>query len=164
MARVLATTDGTVTEILEAWADEPVELGYLDQEVAPCGVDVDALEAAPATAVLRREVVLSGGRTRQAILHAESLCVLARLPRDIVDGLLVERTPIGRLLRASRLETYREILRLETERAGNVGRWFGRAPDDLLVARTYRIIAGGRPVMLIHERFPRQLARPAIAP
>ncbi|HYU81135.1 MAG TPA: chorismate pyruvate-lyase family protein [Candidatus Polarisedimenticolia bacterium] len=159
MARVLATTDGTVTEILEAWADEPIEIGYLDQELAELGGPIDALEIGPPFSVLRREIVLRGARTGEALLHAESLIAIDRLPRSIVDGLLLHRTPIGRLLRASRLETYREILQLEMEAAGLFAGRLGRPPDELLVSRTYRVIAGGLPVMLIHERFPRRLAR-----
>src|SRR4051794_14801964 len=72
MARVPATTDGTVTEILEAWAEEPIEIGHLDQELAELGGPIDALEVGPPFSVLRREIVLCGARTRQALLHAES--------------------------------------------------------------------------------------------
>src|SRR5256885_16204569 len=44
-ARVLATTDGTVTEILEAWAAEQVAIGRVSQRRAPLGRTVEALRA-----------------------------------------------------------------------------------------------------------------------
>ena len=65
-----------------------------------------------------------------------------------------ENGSLGRILLDHRLETRRDVL------------WYGREPlQDLpdairhlvgrdVISRTYRIILGGQPVMLINEKFP----------
>jgi chorismate-pyruvate lyase len=162
IGRVIVTTDGTVTELLEAWAGESVALGELAQEEGRLHRGVRALDASEGDRILRRDVLLVGTTSRRALLYAESLIALDRLPAPIADGLLHSRTPIGRLLRQSRLETYREILQITREEADAAGSRFGRTTDELFIARTYRVISGGRPVMLIHEKLPAHIAtRPA---
>ena len=162
IGRVIVTTDGTVTELLEAWAGESVALGELTQEEGRLPRGVTALDASEGDRILRRDVLLVGASSKRALLYAESLIALDRLPAPIADGLLHSRTPIGRLLRQSRLETYREILAITREEAESAGSRFGRTDDELFIARTYRVISGGRPVMLIHEKLPAHIVtRPA---
>jgi chorismate-pyruvate lyase len=161
-ARVLATTDGTVTEILEAWAGDHVSVGWVSQRRADLDRPVDALGAGPGTTVLRRDVLLIGTRTGRALLYAESLIAIDRLPTVVRDGLIAGTRPIGRLLRESRLETFREIRCLRREPAGQVARDFDARPDDPFVMRSYTIVAGGLPLMLIAEKFPGR-ARPDAA-
>jgi len=158
LARVLATTDGTVTDLLEAWANEPVTIRRLAQRRGELSRQVVDLDAGAGVSVLRREVVLCGERTGSPLLYAESLIVLDRIPRVVAEGLLVRRTPIGRLLRESGLETYRELLNLGILTFQALAASFAKRTDDLVVSRTYRIIAGARPLMLINERFPGHLA------
>jgi chorismate-pyruvate lyase len=153
-ARVLATTDGTVTEILEAWAGDQVSVGWVSQRRADLESPVPALHAVPGTAVLRRDELLIGTRTGRALLYAESLIALERLPTLVSDGLIAGTRPIGRLLRESRLETFREILCLRREPAGQLAADFGARPDDPFVMRSYAIVAGGLPLMVIAEKFP----------
>lgn len=154
LARILATTDGTVTEILEAWADDNVAVGHLSQREALLARPLSPLEANVHDLVLRRDVLLVGARTQRPLLYAESLILLTRLPAPIRNGLRKGRTPIGKLIRANRLETYREFLFLGRAAAGLLALQFRVAPADLLIERTYRIFAGGRPIMLINEKFP----------
>jgi chorismate-pyruvate lyase len=161
-ARVLATTDGTVTEILEAWAGDHVSVGWVSQRRADLDRPVDALGAGSGTTVLRRDVLLIGTRTGRALLYAESLIAIDRLPTVVRDGLIAGTRPIGRLLRESRLETFREIRCLRREPAGQVARDFDARPDDPFVMRSYTIVAGGLPLMLIAEKFPGR-ARPDAA-
>jgi chorismate-pyruvate lyase len=93
----------------------------------------------------------ASGRT---LIYAETLVALERLHPIVRSGLVSTSEPIGRLLIAARLETFRDILTAGTERAGGVGAHFGINRDDDVFARTYRIVSGGRPVMLITEKFP----------
>ncbi len=69
-------------------------------------------------------------------------------------ALLSTSEPIGRLLAAARAETFREVLTSGTTPAGAVGGHFGVEETDEVFVRTYRIVAGGRPMMLITEKFP----------
>jgi len=157
-ARILATTDGTVTEILEAWANDNVAVGRLSQREESLASPLSALEANARNLVLRREVLLVGAQTRRPLLHAESMILVERLPATIQDGLRQGWAPIGKLLRTYRLETYREFLHLGRNAAGPLAAQFHLAPTDNLIERIYRIFAGGRPVMLIQEEFPERMA------
>jgi chorismate-pyruvate lyase len=56
--------------------------------------------------------------------------------------------------RTCKLETRKEILKIWRLAAGRLGRHFGQAAHAGLLARTYRVISGGRPVMSITEYFP----------
>jgi len=156
-ARILATTDGTVTEILEAWADDTVAVGQLSQREDLLARRISLLDADVHSPVLRRDVLLVGARSQRPLLYAESLILAGRVPAPIQNGLRKGRTPIGKLLRTHRLETYREFLYLGRTAAGHLALEFRIAPADLLIERTYRIFAGGRPIMLINEKFPARM-------
>ena len=152
--RMLLGTNGTVTHILEAYADEPVEVVKLRQEFDVVG-DVDAeLELSGDDKLLRRRVLLRGAQTGRTLLYAEATVAVARLEPEIIDGLVATDTPIGALLAAHRTETFREILRVQREPAGGRGVYFGVEASTELIARTYRIIRGQQPVILITEKFP----------
>lgn len=152
--RLLLESDGTVTQLLEAWTGEPVEAVKLHQTFARTIRAGSGLDLAKGTPVLRRQVLLRGTTTGQVLLHATASVAVHRLPRSVLDGMLMTSEPIGRLLAAARIQTFREILRTGTEPAGAVGLHFGLAPDDEVLCRTYRIVRGGRPLMVITERLP----------
>lgn len=152
--RVLLETDGTVTKILEAFAGEPMEVVKLLQVFDTAG-DADAdLHPGAGDEVLRRRVVLRGQRSHQSFLYAEAVVVLNRVAPTVLEGLLGTDRPIGTLLAEARAETFREILRTSREPAGAHGGHFGIDGTEDLISRTYRIIAGGRPSILITEKFP----------
>ena len=156
--RVLVGTDGTVTTILETFAAEPVEVVKLLQ-VFDTSNEGDADLLVSGDRVLRRRVLLRGRRTHQSLLYAEAVVVLDRVDPLILDGLLDTDKAIGVLLAESRAETFREILRVGREPAGPCAVHFGIDPAAELVWRTYRIIAGGRPAILITEKFPADFFR-----
>ncbi len=156
--RVLVGTDGTVTTILETFAGEPVEVVKLLQ-VFDTSNEGDADLLVSGDRVLRRRVLLRGRRTHQSLLYAEAVVVLDRVDPLILDGLLDTDKAIGVLLAESRAETFREILRVGREPAGPCAVHFGIDPAAELVWRTYRIIAGGRPAILITEKFPADFFR-----
>lgn len=152
--RVLVGTDGTVTHILEAFAGEAMEVVKLVQAFDTTS-DTDAeLLAAAGDGVLRRRVILRGRRSGVTFLYADAVVAVDRLPPAVLEGLLDTDKPLGILLAEARAETFREILRVERVPAGSAAAHFGSDPDAELICRTYRIIAGGRPVILITERFP----------
>ena len=152
--RMLLGTDGTVTHILEAYADEPVEVVKLLQAL-DVGGEADAeLELSTDDKLLRRRVLLRGTETGRTLLYAEATVAVARVGPEILDGLVRTDRPIGALLAAHRTETFREILRVQREPAGALGAYFGVEPSADLIARTYRIIQGRRPLILITEKFP----------
>ncbi len=154
LERVLLTTDGTVTDVLAAHAWEPIAVRKIGQAVLH-PVDPPAwLDAEPGAALIEREILLYGERSRRRYLHAHSFIALDALPRDAREALLDTLTPLGEIMQAARLETFREILQCGLEASGPRGRWFARPETTPLVYRTYRVIHRDRPLMLITERFP----------
>lgn len=149
--RALLSIDGTVTRFIEAFRMEPVEVTLVSQEARELPDDHDWLEAAAGSPVIAREVVLRGRHTGRFYAFAASLVLLERLPEEVREQLPRHPQGLGQILADACLETRREIL------------WYGRespaepppgAPSGRLLCRTYRILAGGRPWMLIQEKFP----------
>jgi chorismate-pyruvate lyase len=152
--RMLLSTDGTVTRLLETYAGEPIEVVKLRQELDVAGPGDEPLCLAAGDSVLRRHVVLRGRRSRQNLLYAEAVVVPVRVDRGFLDALLATDVPIGALLAEHRMETFRENLVVARERAGRRGAHFGVDAGAELIYRTYRIVARGVPVILITEKFP----------
>ena len=154
LQRILLTTDGNVCRILENYAGEAIVAVKLEQTRSPGGNPCHALALGTDDERLTRRVVLRGGATGRALVHAETLIAVARLHPLVRTGLLSTSEPIGRLLTMARLETFRDILSSGVTPAGAVGEHFDIGEDEDVFVRTYRIIAGGRPIMLITEKFP----------
>lgn len=154
LQRVLLITDGTVTDVLEAYANERIRVVKLAQEFDTVDVDQPELDSAYAQRVLRRTVLLQGSMTGINFVHAHSVFTPDHLHPEIVDALLVGNKPLGRLLAQYRVETYREIVAVGFEPAGTCADYFGVDPASKLVFRTYRIIVERRPVVRITEKFP----------
>lgn len=151
--RILLATDGTVTTILEAYANEPIEARRLAQRRRPAGQqEAGMLDVSPGCLVLDRRVLLYGARSGSPFLCGESLIVPDRLDPDLVGRLESTSQPIGALLRASRLETFREVLVADAHPAGSYARNFGCDEDAVLLYRTYRILLQARPIALITEK------------
>lgn len=154
LQRVLLTADGNVGRILESYAGESVEAVKLEQFSAPFGEEIHALELGADDERLSRRVILRGSRTGRSLLYAESVMAVERLHPVVRSGLLSTSEPIGRLLSAARAETFREVLSSGRMPASAVGGHFGVEETDEVFVRTYRIISGGHPMMLITEKFP----------
>jgi chorismate-pyruvate lyase len=158
--RILLATDGTVTHILEAYAGEPIEVVKLLQEFDTADEGDGPLRlSGPDEKVLRRRVVLRGARSKQNLLYAEAVVVPGRVEAGFLDGLVGTDDPIGVLLAQARIETFREILRVFREPAGPHGAIFEVDASAELIARTYRILSRGEPILLITEKFPPHLFR-----
>ncbi|HLA25390.1 MAG TPA: chorismate pyruvate-lyase family protein [bacterium] len=152
--RALLVIDGTVTKFIEAYTMEPVTVRIISHEQRRLSADNTWLEAEAGTTVLARDVVLEGKYSGVLHAHALSLVLPERLPAEALTQMGAHPGGLGQILLESRIETRREVL------------WYGREAADGLPAairtrmsggclsRTYRIITHGRPVSLIHERFP----------
>ena len=158
--RILLVSDGTVTRLLEAYAGEPIRAVTLGQTVERSSGRLPELELDGNDEVMRREVLLQGARTGTTLLHAVSWIVPDRLPPSMLQGLREGTKPIGLLLVESRMETFREILGSLRMPAGLHGGHLGIDAAADVMARTYRILSGGRPILLITERFPAESFSP----
>lgn len=154
LQRGLLAIDGTVTQFLEAWLLEPVTVRLLAQAEERLAAGERWLDLPPGATALRRSVLLVGGHSSRCHAWAESLIAGHWVTPAVRRALERDSGGLGRILIGAGAETRRECL------------WFGRepaaaAPPELraaasggLLARTYRVLAGGRPAMLITERFP----------
>ncbi len=152
--RILLTTDGTVTEILEAQFWEPINLIKLFQEKRISDVDIPYLEIRSGTEILVRKILLKGSDSKTNYIYAESILVPEQLDTSLQEGLINTDKPLGRLMIEAKTETFREILSCKEETAEELGQHFDLSADSTLISRTYRIFADQKPIMLITEKFP----------
>ena len=157
LLRALLVTDGTVTKLLEAWSLEPVSVRVLDQANRHLEAADDHLGLDQGDEVIKRSVMLVGTESQRLYLFAESLIVPASLPTAVREKLNAEPGGLGKILLDSRLETRREGLWFGCERAAQIPAPVAALCDGEFVTRSYRIIAGDKPLMRITERFPAAL-------
>lgn len=153
--RILLTTDGTLTHILEAYADEQVYLVKLDHHAVTESADRADYDLVGRERAVRRIILLRGANSDTAYLFADSVVMLDRLPPPVAAGLLETDTPIGKLLFSCRAETFRRITEIGEEHDPAVAAHFDRRADEPLVYRTYQIVLDGQPVACITEKFPK---------
>ncbi len=161
LQRVLLTSDGTLTDALEAAFLEPMTLLKIGTETSAAASGVPELDLAAGAPVMLRKILLRGGRTGATYLYAESRIVLDRLPPEFRERLTGSDVPLGRLWAEHRLETRKEILRVWRRPAAELSVHFGGAEQASLLVRSYRVFSGGRPIMLITEYFPEELRHAA---
>lgn len=152
--RALLVTDGTVTKFLEAYLWEPISVEKLYQRKISVNKDIPLLDLKKGGKVLKRKVLLKGTNSGNVYTFAESFIRTDRLKESIRKDIENGRIGIGELLRDKRLETYRELLDYGRKKAGKLGKYFGIHPDSYILFRTYIIISGGKPAIMITEQFP----------
>jgi len=152
--RILLTTDGMVTEMLEAFYWERMVVVKLSQEQTRTSEEILDLEIEEGTQVIKREILLQGKESKTNHLYASSLLVPERLNQKMQDELVKSKRPIGLLILEDRLETFREILECGSEPDPKAAPHFGVSEETPLIFRTYRVFAMRRPIMVITEKFP----------
>lgn len=156
--RILIATDGTLTRILNAVADDEIVLQIIKQQIHHFAPKIPELEQLPSGRVLQRHILLKGRSSGNPFVAAESLIAIDLLPPAITASLTKTESPIGEVIARSCLETFKEAAKV----------WIGELPGWLAlaghqnsrprtVARRYRIITGGRPVIIITEYFLRNV-------
>ncbi|TDC79205.1 chorismate--pyruvate lyase family protein [Streptomyces hainanensis] len=144
VGRLVLTTDGTVTPMLEQIVGESIVTARIDQHYTEGDHRTHDLLRVPAgERLLSRSLNLVGARSAAVYARAQSVAIPRALPPPLLHGLLRTREPIGAMLRRQKIETFREILGYEA----------GGEPQNRWVSRTYRIFIGGVPALLINERF-----------
>ena len=156
--RLLLTSDGTVTDMLQVICREPIKAKKLAQEVHPAGRRFEPLDLEAGELLMSRRVLLQGGRTGTSYVYADSCIAITRLDIRFQQGLLTSDAPIGRLWRDNRVEIFKEIIGLKNQAAGYLAGYFGTRADTSLLVRSCRIFVGGRAAMLINEYFSPTLA------
>lgn len=152
--RILMITDGTVTEMLEAYLLEKICVVKLKEEIGPLVYPLDDLDLSQDHPVICRQALLQGQQSQKNWVYAESIIILDRLDKEFRRKLTESSEPIGKLWGEFRTETYKEIIHSGKEPMGEVANYFESAPDELLLSRTYCVFSHKSPVMRITEKFP----------
>lgn len=134
--RVLAATDGSVTQILEAYLGAPVGVRTLSQKVGPAGAVAKQLGISKTDEVNFREVEIIDANGN-ALIRAKSWTPLKRLDEGFKEDLMKADVPIGKLLLKHNIESRRELLDV--------------ALDGGHVKRTYDIIRKGGVLIRVEE-------------
>jgi chorismate-pyruvate lyase len=144
--RICAGTDGSVTQLLEVLTGKRVEVKTLQQSVIEATPDIaELLEIKAGDDVNSRLVTLNAGG--MVYVLAKSLAPVKRMPKTVRDDLMRADIPIGKILRDYKLETRRDILKIEIVQRD----FFGDLP---VLSREYRIIYKSEVLMWINECFP----------
>jgi chorismate lyase len=160
--RILIATNGTLTRILSVLADDEIVVQIVRQQIHDAAPKIPELEHSAIGRVLQRDILLKGRSSGNPFVAAESLIAVDLLPPAITTSLTQTHRPIGEVMAASCIETFKEEAKV----------WIGDLPGWLAldgyensrtrtVARRYRIIAGGQPVIIITEYFLRSVFQDA---
>ena len=152
--RILLTTDGTLTEILEAYLFEPIQIVKLSEEIILTTQDIPPLDLKSGSEVIERKVLLQGKISLKNFIYAESLLVHKRLEPKFRDELLKSKIPMGRLWLEHKIETFKEIIDSSQQLAENLSNYFNIQTEDRMLGRTYRVFSNHQPIMMITEKFP----------
>lgn len=144
--RICAGTDGSVTLLLEVLTGKTISVKTLEQRMEKAAPEIaNLLEIDEGDEVNIRLVTLSANGIVYVL--ARSLSAVKRMPPEVRNDLIRADIPIGRILRGNKLETRRDILKIEMVRP----EFFGDVP---VLSREYRIIHNGKVLIWINERFP----------
>ncbi len=152
--RILLTTDGTLTEILEAYLLEKIQVVKLSEGLVSITRDLPQLELKRGSEVIERKILLQGKISRKNFIYAESILVPDRLDDNFKDELLKSKTPLGRLWLEHKIETFKEIVDSSKELAANLSAYFPINNEDNMLSRSYRVFSKRQPIMMITEKFP----------
>ena len=145
---------GLVTQFIEAYKMEPIEVSQLAQGCRRLDSEDPWLEARAGLEVISRQVILRGGRSGTSYLHGEALIAAERLPEAVRHDVQESNMGLGQILRHRRVETHAELLWCGTEQVSIAPESLGSREDRPVICKTYRFICEGSPAVLITERFP----------
>lgn len=137
--RIMLTTDGTLTEIMEAYLLEKIQVAKLSQEFITLEKGIDPLNLKKGSTVIERKILLQGKVSGTNFVYAESIIVPGRFDKKFQEDLEKSKKPIGQLWLEYRIETFREIISSGKEPAGEVADYFHISKDQLVLFRAYRV-------------------------
>lgn len=152
--RILLTTDGTVTEMLEAYMSENIQIVKLSENNVEADCDIADLEIQAGQQIIERKILLQGKISRNNWIYAESVLVPERLNSSFRERLTQSKEPIGRIWIECRMEIFKEIVASYLEISGDLSQYFDINKEDKLLCRTYVVFSERRPLMMITEKFP----------
>jgi chorismate-pyruvate lyase len=152
--RILLTTDGSITRILEALEGCEVRVETVLQEVDKATPEIAGVLRIEAGEDVNHRVV-NLRSCRRTLVRATSYAPLSRLEPRFKDAVMRADKPIGKIMAELEIESRREILGFSTLKASSqLASIFGIAQGELLLERSYVIIYRRAPLLYITEVFP----------
>jgi chorismate-pyruvate lyase len=148
--RSVLGSDGSFTLLLTALLGHEVKVALIEQRVDRMAHYSEAIQLEAGARILNRNVRLYVQQNRN-IVFASSVIALDRIPAPLAADLLAGQETIGRILRKHRLETFRELV--DWGSAPTPEEATDYFPNVEMMYRSYRIISGGKPVMIVSEFF-----------
>ena len=154
--KILLTTDGSVTRILEAIGGEKVWVETKEQQIVGADeVVAGLLKVSEGEEVNYRVVELKN--TKGTLAHAVSYTPLERLKPEFREDVMRRDKPIGKIMTELKMEARREINSIEVlEADAEMAEIFSIEPGALLLKRNYNIIHEGEVLLNITEVFPHE--------
>ncbi|WP_202318853.1 chorismate--pyruvate lyase family protein [Archaeoglobus neptunius] len=152
--RILMTTDGSITAIIEAIAQGKVEVRTVEQRIIPADDKIsEILDVDVGEEVNYRVVYLEVNGEIYA--KAISLTPIKRLEESFKDDLMKADIPIGKIMKKHRIEARREIRWAKVVNSNSrLARELGIKEGGKVIVRNYDIIMGGETLINITEYFP----------
>ncbi|GBC75088.1 Chorismate pyruvate-lyase [archaeon HR06] len=135
--KILLTTDGSITRILEVLNGEEIVIKTLKRELSKD--------------TIYREVLLLGKESGKIYVFAKSWIPLLKF--DFMMDILTKDEPIGKILERNNLEVRREIREIGWFKDEELKKLF-KAKGNLFLFRRYHIIHKGEVLIKIEEVFP----------
>ncbi|OAN33020.1 chorismate--pyruvate lyase family protein [Mycolicibacterium iranicum] len=150
--RILIATNGTMTRMLQALANEEIVVDIVKQQIHDVAPEMPELQGIAMGRVLQRDILLKGRTSGNAFVAAESLIAVDYLPRSVMTSLTETDRPIGEVMASTHIETFKEEAKVWT---GKLPSWLALNGYEITqtetIARRYRVISGGKPVLIITE-------------
>lgn len=152
--RILLTTNGTVTDILEAYLFEQIQLIKLSEKSVDTERNFPTIQIEKGDPTIERSILLRGKISRRNFIYAHTVVFVNNLDEQFKQELLNTNTPIGKLWLEQRVENFKEITDSGKEPAQELANYFCIEPDENLLFRTYVVYSQAKPTMIITEKFP----------
>ncbi|HID42282.1 MAG TPA: DUF98 domain-containing protein [Archaeoglobaceae archaeon] len=151
--KILLTTDGSISKILEAVTGKEIKIETVEQKIVKADKKVvDILEIEEGDSVNFRVVNIIADD--EIVAHAISYTPLSRLDERFREDLMRADIPIGKIIKKHNLEVRREINWGNVVKAEKIADIFKISPDDLILSRNYNIIHRSKILINITEYFP----------
>ncbi len=154
LERVLLTTDGSITRILDAITGEEVKVKTVAQRLVKASRELaKELRIREGAEVNYRVVDIKSSKA--ALLHAISYAPIERLAEEFKEDIMKKDMPIGRIMASLNIESRREIKEFDVIKGdAELCRRFRLPAGTVFLKRRYHVIHGGEVLISITEIFP----------
>jgi len=154
--KILLTTDGSVTRVLEILTRKPVRVETLVRMTISADSRVAKwLNTSVGSSVNYRMVELINPRPKKILAVAKSWIAISRLERGIRKDLTSTDIPIGKIISKHKLDVRREMLNINLVHAEeDITKLIGVKKGSPLLSKTYNIVRNDAVLMRINELFP----------